>query len=208
MRIPDVRRTALVALGLALSCASAGCGGDGAGTTTATFTPSTDATIQSDATIVLAGPLANTVGDTAGNLGQRVAVRFGIAPFLPAGAVVTSATLQLRQAAVAGAPFAPLGAVVVDRVDFGLGVDGNDFNPPGATAIGTLSPDATLGVKSLDVTAAVQADVAAGDLTSDFLIRFAIAFTDNDGVVDSVSFEDAENDLGTGTAPTLVVTYQ
>ena len=63
-------------------------------------------------------------------------------------------------------------------------------------------------MKSLDVTAAVQADIAANDLTSDFLIRFSTAFTDNDGVADVVTFDDAENDIGTGFAPKLIVNYQ
>jgi hypothetical protein len=58
------------------------------------------------------------------------------------------------------------------------------------------------------VTAAVAADLAANALASDFLVRFSAAGDDGDGAVDSVVFEDSENDLGTGAVPALIVTYR
>ena len=60
--------------------------------------------------------------------------------------------------------------------------------------------------KTLDVTAAVQADAAAARPTSDFRLFFGTA-SDADAADDFATFNDAENHLG-GGVPVLVVTYR
>lgn len=130
---------------------------------------------------------------------------------LPPGARLTGAILQIDQIDVLGEPFAKLGDVVVDHVDY--------FATPGPDSydgqnlqrrIGTLSTSAGLGVRSVDVTAQVANDWDAGRLWSQFRLRFyseLAVFVDDEN--DLVRFADAEL-LGTGTgeAPALVVTYE
>src|SRR5262249_7099359 len=148
-------------------CATSACGGGGGGGSgvgTITFGPSTDLTLVSDGSD---GGTGLSVGDTVSNLGLRVGLRFGLFPFLPANATILSAKLHLRQRNVAGAPYAAFTNVLVDRVDFGLSLTAADFAPVVLTPnVGTISSDATLGVKELDVTAAVAADAAVNALTS------------------------------------------
>jgi hypothetical protein len=202
--VPSVRAlgSALVVLASALMGA---CGGGGGGETTATFIPTSDLTLVSDASPRAAGL---NVGDTAGNLSTRAGLRFGIFLGIPSGAVITSAKLVLQQQSVAGNPYGLLGTMVVDRVDFGGNLTASDFGAPVLTPnLGTLSSSATLGAKEVDVTAAVAADVAAGDLTSDFVVRFTTATSAN-ATADVARCEDAENTFGTGVLPTLVVTYR
>jgi hypothetical protein len=192
-------------LALLLLVPTAGCGGGGSSETTLTFVPTTDLTLFSDGSAQAAGGLR--VGDTAANLSVRSAVRFGIFLFIPSGAVITSAKLRFQQAGVQGNPYG-LGTVVVDRADFGGALDAGDFNPVIlAPNVGTLSTNATLEGKEVDVTAAVIADVAAADFTSDFLLRFTSALSAN-ATADLAAFEDSENSMLTGGVVTLVVTYQ
>ena len=98
--------------------------------------------------------------------------------------------------------------IEVDHVFLGADLDGTDWDAPGLTpgAIGTLSASGELGLRSLDVTAAVAADASAGRLRSEFRLRFPL-ITNGDGRDDGVNFEDAGDDLGTGNVPMLVVRY-
>jgi len=173
---------------------------------TLSFQASSDVVIQSPAQGSSTGGLA--AGDTTGGLTLRSGMRFGITPFLPVGATVLSATLRICQTGVAGAPYPGLGTLVVDRVDFGLVLDGGDFAPVVLTPnIGTLSSSPLVGIYQIDVTAAVAADLAAGDFTSDFLLRFTSDVSAN-GVGDVALIEDSENSRGSGVLPLLTVTYQ
>jgi hypothetical protein len=147
------------------------------------------------------------VGDTSTDLGMRAGLRFGLFPAVPTGAVVTSAYLHLQQAATVGTPFGTLGTVVVDRVDFGVALTAADYAPTVlGSAVATASMSASVGVREIDVTAAVAADVAAGALSSDFLLRFTGA--NPNGIQEYVTFEDSENSLGTADVPKLVIVYQ
>jgi hypothetical protein len=113
----------------------------------------------------------------------------------------------MAQAAVTGLPYA-LGNVLVDHVDIGAALDATDYAAVALLAnVGTLSTDAVLTVKFLDVKAEVLADIAAARTTSDFRLRFP-ATTDGDGLIDSVHFEDMENNIGTGAYPELVIVYK
>jgi hypothetical protein len=104
---------------------------------------------------------------------------------LPPGASIASATLVTYQDAVDGAPF-DTGSVVLDHVDLGPGLDKDDDGAaplPGGLLFATLSTSAAPGERAVDVTAAVQADLAGGRSTSDFRLRLIGAGTDTVGVV-------------------------
>jgi hypothetical protein len=108
---------------------------------------------------------------------------------------------------VNGFPYNVHGNVVVDYVDFGLALGAGDDVPLVLTAnVGTLSSDATLGYKELDVTAQVVAAAAANNFNVDFFVRFSALVLGPP--VDYVSFEDVEGGLGTPDRPELVVVYQ
>ena len=204
MRLPVLIR--LLALLPVVGVAACGGGGDGPSQATLTFAPSTDLTLFSDGSAQAAGTLR--VGDTAANLSVRAALRFGIYLFIPSGSTILSAKLRLQQVSVQGNPYGVLGNAVVDRVDYGLTLDAGDFSPIVLTPnLGSISNTATLELKELDVTAAVAADVAAGDLTSDFLVRFTSATAAN-ATADLAAFEDSENSAASGVTAKLVVTYQ
>jgi hypothetical protein len=64
-------------------------------------------------------------------------------------------------------------------------VDKGDYSASALDALGSLSSDADLEYKSLDVTAAVLADIAAGRTSSDF----RVSFTGGSGDPTSVGFD-------------------
>lgn len=211
MTAPLASRVLLVLALLGTPLLGAGCGGGGAasgGSSTLTFSPSTNVTLQAS------GTATGTVSTLAGlQVGQFLTIRmvtglrFGLFPFLGSANTIDSARLRLRQVSTSGEPYLVHGSVVADHVDFGLSLGAGDASPPVVTSdLGVLSSDATLGIKELDVTAAVAAAVAANSLTIDFLLRF------NDltlsPVVDYASFEDAAGGLGTPDGPQLIVTYR
>lgn len=187
------------------SVAGAGCGGGGgSGNTTATFVPSTAANLQSN------GTLETTPGMKVGqsnSVGIATGLRFGLFPFLDHADTIVSARLVLRQMSVTGTPYPDFGSVVVDVVDYGASLGAGDQSPPvSASAVGTLSSDATLGLKEVDVTSQVAAAAAADSFVIDFRLRFS-------GLVlrpstDIATFEDPGHDLGTPDGPQLIVQYR
>lgn len=182
-----------------------GCGGGGGtGTSTLTFQTTTAVSIQSSG--VLEGTAGLKVGQFV-TIGLATGLRFGLFPFLDHDDTIVSARLRLRQVAVSGTPYPDFGSVVVDRVDFGAALGAGDQAPPVlASAIGTLSSDATLGVKEVDVTAQVAAAVALDAFTIDFRLRFGGLLLRP--TVDIASFEDAAGGLGTADVPQLIVEYR
>lgn len=130
---------------------------------------------------------------------------FDLSP-LPSGADVVSAVVTLTQFFVPGTAYVGRGPAILDHVNIGVDLSGDDFaGGTLASNIGVLSTDATLGPKSLDVTAQVAADVAAGRTRSSFRLRFQSVVPDlTSGRI--ASFGDAEGTSGS-TPPTLVVTF-
>jgi len=184
----------------------AACGGGGQ-TTMRLDIPATDA-LTGDA-IDGQTPLGSVqpfVGDTPTNLGIRAFYSFDLSG-LPAGAAVTQAVFTTAQVgAPFGTPYADLGgAIVVTHVDLGGTLDTGDFDSPALTpSPGAISDDPAAGVRSLDVTAQVVADLGAGRTTSEYRLAFA-ADTEGGNDEDTVQFEDA---LGAGgTVPILSVLY-
>jgi hypothetical protein len=171
--------------------------------------PSTLDGYVTSAGAVLTNSTANgiAVGDNDADQGRRGFVRFNIAG-LPLGAEIESAELRLAQAAVTGLPYVTLGTLRVDHVDIGAALDAVDYAAVALLAnVGTLSTDATLTVKFLDVKAEILADIAAARTTSDFRLRFTTQ-DDGDGLFDTAHFEDMENNLATGAYPELVIVYK
>ncbi len=185
-----------------------GCGGGGTGSVTFTIasTASVDGFVTNTAFVDTGTPIS--AGDTDGSFGN---VARGFVQFdrsgIPAGATVLSAVLRLHQSAVFGVPYASLGNVVVDHVVIGLSLDAADFGAsPLQADVGVLSSNAVVGLKSLDVTAQVVADVAAARSSSDFRLRFPLG-SDANALDDYAQFNDGEDSFGNGILPLLVVRY-
>ncbi len=188
----------------------AGCGGSGGSGGTRIDLPSD---ITADGFATQGGGYSAAfllVGDETSNDGIRGLYRFPLLP-LPAGATVTKATLSTNQFEVIGSPYPALGDLLVDSVDLddgvGVGLDADDyFSAAFSTVVGSLSASAALGPRTLDVTAAVQADLAAGRSFSDFRVYFQFQ-TDGNFTGDQIKLVSASDDGGTGVAPKLLVTY-
>ena len=130
-------------------------------------------------------------GDLSANTTRRAFYSFIVAD-LPPGADVQSAVLSTRQYLVVGTPFDTLGEVIVDHVDLGPTLNAPDYaHVQWSLDIGTLSASPDLGRRSLDVTAAVRADVAARRGVSSFRLRHRLQ-TDIDGQRDYTAFSSVE----------------
>lgn len=160
-----------------------------------------DFSFQTDGTL----PQVGDLGAGQGNRIGREFLSFDLAQ-IPPGSVVMSAILRVDLYVVVGSPFATLGQVVLDHLDYGT-LDGNDF---GARALqeglGPVATDPNLGARSVDVTAAVAQDVALSRARSQYRLRFSPAETDLDTENDFVSFAESEAAAtGRGQAPVLIV---
>jgi hypothetical protein len=209
LRVTTVASILIATLSLLGGCGSGG--GDDAVTLGLGSAAALDGWVESDGTVVTGagGPLVGDFDAVQPNVGYRQFFSFSLAG-IPAGATVTNATLQLHQQITFGTPFATHGVVVVDHVDYGATLDAADYLGGTITAgIGTIASDATAGIRTLDVTARVAADIAAARTRSQYRLRFSVLDTDNDGASDYTQFCDAENSIsGTGTLPVLLVTYE
>jgi len=95
----------------------------------------------------------------------------------------------------------------VDHVVYGTVLEAGAYTRmPLATGIGTLSSDASLGPRSLDVTTRVQNDLASGHPQTQYRLRFPIE-TDGDATSDFCDFYGAST-ADVSLRPVLVVTYQ
>ena len=183
-----------------------GCGGGGddpfSGGTTTVF--ASNLTLFEDGAVDPA-PTDLKVGDLATDVQMRIGVRFVLVdPLLlvPTADQVQSATLRLLSTNAVQSPYAALGSVVVDRVNFGLTLGNGDFAAPVLTAnLGTISSAPGPGVRDLDVTAAVVAALTAGSLTSDFLLRFTGMSANQ--LAEYAAFERS---TGNGDGPLLLIT--
>lgn len=143
-------------------------------------------------------------GDDEVNQVARAFFRFPH-PALPAGSEIVRATFVVGQEGGAGTPYTNLGSVVVDHVDLGAILDASDFDATAlTTSHGTLSTDATLEAKSLDITALVQADRLAGRTQTDLRLRFEIS-GDSDATADFAIWNDAAGSGHTGALPLVMV---
>jgi DNA-binding beta-propeller fold protein YncE len=165
-------------------------------------TDTMDGYARSDVTFGVSGSPAVGEKDVTyvSSAGWRQLYSFGIVS-IPASATITSATLRLYQCDVAGAPYAHLGNVIVDHVNYGAALSASAYS--GATVssnIGTLSTTASLGYRSLDVKTRVQADMTAARVRSQFRLQFSLLDYFANATDDFVQFTDAEDSTCAGTA--------
>lgn len=123
-------------------------------------------------------------------------------------AVIESATLRVYQERVQGSPYSKIGNLVVDHVDLGEDVSLDDYDGGNITRnIGTLSTTTAEEWKTLDVTAAVQANVSANRARSEFRLRFSTE-ANGDNISDHMVANDGDDTEGSGNLPQLVVSYR
>jgi hypothetical protein len=149
---------------------------------------------------VIAGDEGNT------NLAQRGIVSVVLSP-IPAGANVTKVVLRLQGSAAEGNPFADFGSMQVDHVNVVSSITTLNFAGNTLTAniasIASLPGGLVKQAVELDVTAQVQADIAAGRPISSFRFQFNTA-PSLDGAFDQVFFDANQNDIA--LRPTAQVT--
>jgi len=154
------------------------------------------------------GPLTGDMDADYPGLWYRQFYSFDIS-IIPIGNAIEKASILLYQANYNGDPYAELGNVIVDHVDYGDSLTSDDYNSMPLTGnIGTLSDNLTIEYKTLDVTACVQADYTAGRQYSQFRLRFSLLDGNNDGTNDYVNFTDFEDSCClVNMPPYLQVTY-
>jgi len=136
----------------------------------------------------------------------------GFANFdLPAeltGKTIEKATLRLYQTKVIGNPYSVGSTLKVDHLDYGSSFENADYSVASlSSSFGTLTSNAAVEWKDLDVTDQVKTDLSAGRTHSQYRLHFAIETIGGDVTGDFAYFESAENYGGTGNTPQLVVKY-
>jgi hypothetical protein len=111
---------------------------------------------------------------------------------LPHDVEIVEAHLTLVQRDIVGNPhLKELGDVVVDLVDYGASLGGDDFEAPVLMEnVGTLPDSGLLGPKALDVTEAIRRARDKGLSRVQFRLRFSKE-TDDDGRTDTAVFDPA-----------------
>ena len=181
--------------------------------------PPPDVTVTLTSQAALDGFQANNGG---GNNAVDIRVGNGLSPELvirgfmsfdltgiPATAVVQSIQLRFYQVSVTGTPYAKLGNLRLQHVDYGSTLDNAAFDTP-VLHSAILAPHTGSGVW-YDYTSGtlgdwIEADLAAGRTRTQLRLQFSTE-TDGDGVEDFASFESGENYLGTGYLPHITMTY-
>lgn len=151
------------------------------------------------------------VGDTASaTVGNGVVglVAFDLSR-VPANATITSAVLRIYQTEVRGNPYTDLGDVVIHGADIGPNIDSGDYGGgPGLTfSLGTISSNATIEWKTLDLTVWIAPAFQGGERRFDYQLLINGNAANLDNQIDAMVFEDADNSQGTGNRPQLVLTW-
>lgn len=189
-----------------------GCGGSGPAPDPITFTvvgtPALDGFVNALGSVTLDGDLG--AGDQEApaqqDRGLRFFVSFDISSLAPTLHVVT-ATLRVTQKAVVDTPYV-LGPLLVDHVEYGAVLEAGAYDrSPLASAVGTLSTDATLETKTVTVTDAVQSDLTGRRGRSQYRIRFPIE-TNGDDLSNQAVFHSSETTVLLALRPTLIITYR
>ena len=127
---------------------------------------------------------------------------------IPSGSTITEATLRLYQGQIVGNPYGAGGSVKIDHLNYGDSLDSGDY---GATAIlssfATLTSNAVIEWKDTDVTTELKDDISNARSRSQFRIHFSTENTGGTVTGDFTYFESADNNMGTGNTPQLVVKY-
>ncbi len=193
---------------LLATCGGGGGGGDDPVPLGLLSVASLDGAVRSNG-IVVTGFTEQFVGDADSSepgVGSRQFFSFQVDE-LPPGATVQSAVLQVMQVDPDGDPFVTLGVLVVDHVNYGGTLSAAAYAGLTLTSnIGTISNSELSGLRTLDVTEAVRADLLAARARSQFRLRFLVADSDNDANPDRVHFLDTDHAETLSEAPVLLVT--
>jgi len=156
-------------------------------------------------------------GDGMSNLAYRAFFSFDISS-LPAGVQpgnVFSATLKVYQSKVQGTPYTSLKtgvcplnceAALLDHVNYGSSLTGEDFETPVLHDLGNLSTSSSLETKTANVLVAVRDDLDKRDTRgnrSQYRVRFPLG-TNADDKFDWAEFNTAE---AASNKPTLEISY-
>jgi hypothetical protein len=153
------------------------------------------------------GPLVGDLDTSINGIAVRQFFSFDLSS-IPALAIIDSADIYLRQAAVQGTPYSTHGVVLLEHVDYGASLDAADFAALALDPIPTpLSSSATLETKSIDVLARVIANRLAGRTRFQVRLRFSTLSSDSDATNDAAEFGDAEGSAHANSAPRLRITY-
>lgn len=168
-----------------------------------------DGEAGSDNTATSAGgaPRTGDVDNFPTDIAYRQFYSFNLSG-IPAGTIVSAATLRLYQASVTGSPYdGTLGSVVVDHVDYGNSLDGADYaTVPLLSNIGTLSSNDSEGYKTLSVASRVQDDLSNARSRSQYRLRFSLSDSNLNGNDDFVRFTDFEDSCcGKNRPPQLTI---
>jgi hypothetical protein len=151
-------------------------------------------TLYADGTVdMLPAYRSVRVGDSQNDIAMRGFVTLSL-DGIPAGAKVESAVLRLFWGSTNNNPFDDFGVLLMDHVDLRGGLDLLDWGTgtlaPGMAAWPRLPDYTDWGY--IDVTSAVQRDLAAGRSTSSF--RFYFTNTPSrDGVPDLIFIDNSPN---------------
>lgn len=141
------------------------------------------------------------------NLVTRGFVSFDLG-VIPSGVTVEKATLRLYQTSVIGDPYGVGGSIKVDQLDYGSTLENADYSAPSiSSSFATLTSNATVEWKDVDVTDQVKNDLSSGRSRSQYRIHFAIESIGGTVTGDFAYFESDDNSVGTGNIPQLVIKY-
>lgn len=141
------------------------------------------------------------------NLITRGFVSFDISS-IPGGKTIDLATLRLYQTSITGNPYGVGSSLKVDHLDYGSTFENADYSASSLSAsFGTLTSNASIEWKDLDVTDRLKTDISAGRTRSQYRLHFAIETIGGDVTGDFANFESADNSTGSGKTPQLVVKY-
>lgn len=141
------------------------------------------------------------------NLVTRGFVSFDISS-IPAGKTIDKATLRLYQTSVTGNPYGIGGSLKVDHLDYGASFENSDYSAASlSSSFGTLTSNDSIEWKDLDVTDRLKDDISNGRTRSQYRVHFAIETIGGNVIGDFANFESANNSVGTGNTPQLVIKY-
>ncbi len=144
------------------------------------------------------------IEDSVGELVARGFMSFALGE-LPEGATIESVELRFYQEDIQGSPYAKLGNLVLERVDFGSSLDAGDFTTP-ALDSGTIDQQTSAGewyvISDPTLVTWLERELSAGRSTLQLRLRFTQE-TDGDGEEDLVSISAG----GRQNAPQLIVVY-
>jgi len=129
---------------------------------------------------------------------------------IPDGATIESVELRFYQAKVGGDPYAKLGNLILDHVDYGSSLDASAYNTPAMDSAGLpqlTSSGVWYIIPGRTLASWVERDLSAGRPDTQVRLRFSQE-TDGDGDEDYVGIESGDNFFGTGNVPELIVFYQ